>query len=255
MVNMIKFNNLKTAILNSILITLIIIGNLYLQVFCIPTFWAIIFFSICCFSLIFYPILNHKIISLILSFLNGFSFMVFLYCIIFLGVFNLAGLILIFFGIGILIYVPHFIVFQLIINYLVKPKDNIHRNLFLSSVCISIGIVFYISNLYAKALINIHEFKNSNYQKLEKNFMTEKILGMHFIYHTEINEYDEWRPPKHEPFLVVNLWLNNKIDPLNVDLKKRIDLYKKFFPENPIHFDCSCAYSYSENYQNDPIFK
>jgi len=85
--------------------------------------------------------------------------------------------------------------------------------------------------------------------------MTEKILGMHFIYHTRFCEFDGWRPPKHEPILVIGMWLNGREEPLKVDLKKRIELYKKFFPDNKYKFECSCGYMYSENYHNDEIWK
>ena len=85
--------------------------------------------------------------------------------------------------------------------------------------------------------------------------MTEKIIGMHFIYHTRFCEFDGWRPPIHEPILVIGMWLNNRYDPLNVDLKTRLDLYRKFFPENKFKFDCSCGIEYSEDYINDNLWK
>lgn len=85
--------------------------------------------------------------------------------------------------------------------------------------------------------------------------MTEKILGMHFIYHTRYCEFDGWRPPKHEPIIVIGMWLNNRIDPLNVDLETRLKLYKTFFPDNKYKFDCSCGLQYSNNYHYDDLWK
>ena len=85
--------------------------------------------------------------------------------------------------------------------------------------------------------------------------MTEKILGMHFIYHTRYCEFDGWRPPKHEPILIIGMWLNRRIDPLNVDLKTRLLLYKKFFPNNKYKFECSCAISHRQDYNNDNLWK
>ncbi len=81
--------------------------------------------------------------------------------------------------------------------------------------------------------------------------MTEKILGMHFIYHTEFCEFDGWRPPKHEPLLILGRLFNYNKDPLNVSLEERIEIYRKVFPENKIKFDCSCAYLYKDSYHND----
>jgi hypothetical protein len=53
----------------------------------------------------------------------------------------------------------------------------------------------------------------------------------------------------------MGLWLNKRYDPLKIDLEKRIELYKKVFPENKIKFDCSCAISYSRTYHNDKRLK
>jgi hypothetical protein len=91
--------------------------------------------------------------------------------------------------------------------------------------------------------------------------MTEKILGMYFKYHTEICEYDGWRPPLHEPALVLGQWLNGREDPLSngcqnrFELSKRIQLYKKFFPDKKVKLDCSCAVSYSSLYHSDTLFR
>ena len=81
----------------------------------------------------------------------------------------------------------------------------------------------------ASRKITEHLLKRNNY----------KILGMHFIYHTRFCEFDGWRPPKHEPIMVIGMWLNNRLDPLEVDLKTRLELYKKFFPDKKYKFDCS----------------
>lgn len=97
-------------------------------------------------------------------------------------------------------------------------------------------------------------FEKSNFKTLEKNFMTEKILGMHFIYHTRYCEFDGWRPPKHEPILVIGMWLNNRKDPLSLNLEKRLELYKKFFPNKTYKFECSCGYQYRADYHNSPFW-
>jgi len=86
--------------------------------------------------------------------------------------------------------------------------------------------------------------------------MTEKIIGMHFIYHTRIEMiYDGWRPPKHEPILVIGMWLNHGVEQLKVNLKKRLTLYKKYFTEKQYKFNCSCGIMYSSDYHNDQIWK
>jgi hypothetical protein len=105
-----------------------------------------------------------------------------------------------------------------------------------------------------KTIHAIDKFKESNYTQLEKSFMTEKILGMHFIYHTRFCEFDGWRPPKHEPIIVIGMWLNNRIDPLHVDLEKRLELYKKYFPDKNYKFECSCGIEYRQDYHNDKLW-
>ena len=85
--------------------------------------------------------------------------------------------------------------------------------------------------------------------------MTEKILGMHFKYHTRFCEFDGWRPPIHEPMLILGLWLNKRADPIELNLKQRLELYKKVYPHNKVKFKCSCAYLYRQSYHQDLLWK
>lgn len=136
-----------------------------------------------------------------------------------------------------------------------RPKNKSSRLSAFSSILSCILVVFLISKKYQNAQKSIEAFKESNYKNLEKNFMTEKILGMHFIYHTRIEMiYDGWRPPKHEPFLVIGMWLNGNKDPLPIDLKTRFHLFRKFFPKKTFKYSCSCGIMYSENYHQDKMW-
>jgi hypothetical protein len=246
----------KLAILNGVLIAIIIAFNIYFQSFCIPTTWAIIVLVICFTNTILYPILEKTGIAPLTSFINGITLFVFIYCVVFLENMNLLGLFMIIVGLGLVIFIPHFFIIQLIWKNLVKPKVKTSRYYFLTAIILCIGTVVYIGQEYKKAINSIEKFKESNYTELDRNFMTEKILGMHFIYHTRIEMiYDGWRPPKHEPIMVIGMWMNNRIDPLNVDLETRLELYKKFFPENKYKFDCSCGIQYSKDYHNDELWK
>ena len=60
------------------------------------------------------------------------------------------------------------------------------------AVCVVFAIVSAI--LFSSAAKKV---KNGEYDT--KNPMTERILGMHFRYHTRICIYDGWRPPLHDP--------------------------------------------------------
>jgi hypothetical protein len=243
------------AVLNGFLITLLILLNTYFQAFCIPTTWTIIVIAICFTNTILYPILDKTKFAPLTSFINGVTLFVFIYCVIFLEHMNLLGLVMIIVGLGLATFIPHFFIAQLIWKNLIKPTVITSRYYFLAAIILCIGTVLYIGQDYKKAINSIEKFKASGYTQLDKNFMTEKILGMHFIYHTRYCEFDGWRPPKHEPIMVIGMWLNKRIDPLSVDLKTRLELYKKFFPDNKYKFDCTCGIEYRQDYHNDELWK
>jgi hypothetical protein len=243
------------AVLNGLLIVILILLNIYFQAFCIPTTWTIIVLAICFTNTILYPILDKSKLAPLTSFINGVTLFVFIYCVIFLEHMNLLGLVMIIVGLGLATFIPHFFIAQLIWKNLIKPTVTTSRYYFLVAIILCIGTVLYIGQDYKKAINSIEKFKESGYTELDKNFMTEKILGMHFIYHTRFCEFDGWRPPKHEPIMVIGMWLNKRIDPLSVDLKTRLELYKKFFPDNKYKFDCSCGIEYRQDYHNDALWK
>jgi hypothetical protein len=162
------------------------------------------------------------------------------------------------YGIGIITFIPHFFVIQIIWTSVIKPPTKFVVRYFISAVLISLLIAVYFGYEYHNAIGAINKFKESNYKQLDKSFMTEKILGMHFIYHTRFCEFDGWRPPIHEPALIIGMWFNDMDDPLDLQLlqlDKRIELYKRFYPENKVKFECSCAIEGSSDYQNDKRLK
>lgn len=246
----------KLALLNGILIAIILAFNTYFQAFCIPTPWAIAFLVICFTGTVVYPLIavNRWLLALT-GFINGLSFCVFLYCVLFMEQLNLFGLLTTMFGIGFVVLIPHFFMIQLVWRSVFRPAARVVRYGFLSAVLVCGITVYYVGQEYGRAITAIEAFEQSSYTQLEKGFMTEKILGMHFIYHTRFCELDGWRPPKHEPILVIGMWLNGRNDPLHVDLETRLELYKKFFSENRYKFNCSCGIQYRESYHNDPLWR
>lgn len=247
----------KLVILNISLLIIAITGNSFFQVYCIPTFWTIIVFTICLLTTAFFPIISRiKTILPIISFINGLSFFIFIYSVLFLEELNFLWIIgVLFYGIGLLILIPYFFIFQLIWKNLIKPITHSTRLYFFIGFIIAISCSAFFGYQYKQAITEIQNFESVGYQKLEKSYMTERILGMHFIYHTRFCEYDGWRPPKHDPTLIIGMWLNNRIDPLNVSLEKRLELYKKFYPKNKVKFDCSCAFEYRKDYHSDKLWK
>ena len=98
--------------------------------------------------------------------------------------------------------------------------------------------------------------EKNGYKTLKKTFFTEKILGMYFIYHTSFDIVDDgWRPPIHEPLLIMGLFYTGYEDPLKkLSLKERAILYHKIFPENKIKQECSCGKVGDKYYFTDEFF-
>lgn len=244
---------ISLTIINFILLAAIVIGNSRIQVFCVPTTWAFIVAVICLPITALSPILPKKgILATLFAFINGISFFIYLYCIFFLEQVNIYGLVaIIMFGFGLLTFIPHFFAIQLFLRNIKNAPSKYIEVSFLLGFVLFIGISIYAGVQYKEAIKQIQAFEKSGYTELEKNFFTEKIVGMHFIYHTKVCEWDGWRPPMHEPLMVIGMWLNGRVDPLNVDLKKRIELYSIFFPNKPIHYKCSCAREGSAQYHSE----
>jgi hypothetical protein len=249
-------NPIYLSILNAVLIVGAVIGNYYWQVFCNPSQWAKVFIGVCFLYTMTLPLMiKHKKFNFVTGFLSGISFWMYIYCVIFLAEMNIWGLIIIFTGAGILTFIPHFLAFQIWYKiFFLESSKVIRQSFVIGSLCCLLGVLG-VGYLYSSALEDITEFENSEYKQLEPNFFNEKILGMHLIYHTKFCGYDGWRPPIHEPLLVIGLWMNGGEWGINVPLEKRMEFYQKFFPDKPVHLECSCAKMYSWNYHNDVLFK
>lgn len=232
----------QLSILNTLLICAMIAGNTWFQVFCVPVNWAIVLLALCSINLLVFALSIKKpeLVPLV-SFTEGLTFCILAYCIIFLGSEAFLALGLVLFGIGILGIAPYFLAAQVCYRNLVKPASERSRVYFLSAVCCCLCLAVYAGILYKKAIYLIHESEQEGFQALPRTYMTERIVGMHFIYHTEVCLYDGRRPPRHDPFMVTGMWLNHGYDPLHVDLPHRVALYEKFFPYNSYRYDCRCA--------------
>lgn len=252
------------ASFNLLLVLTLIAGNISWTVACNPSTWATIVLSCCFIATVAYPLVQHAKLSLLLSFVNGVSLFLYAYFIYFLLEMSAFGFLAIIVGIGLLAYIPHFLLGQLIRNYWVKPRSALNKKLFLTGLFASLLLMVYSGISYRVAASEIEAKIDQDFSNVSHNFMTEKIIGMHFIYHTRYCPYDGWRPPKHEPLLVMGLWLNGysplgytrRGDPLgSFDLKKRMALYQQTFPEKPIKFDCACSWEDHWAYHSDEIWQ
>ena len=241
--------------INIIGVVLGLFSNHFFQGFCIPSLWSSLVIAVSLIFVILSPLpFFSKSDSGFVGFLAGISFSSFVYCIIFLAHINWYAFPLVFFGIGIILLIPHIFAFQLLKRFFISTNFKIIRQFFVLGVVSCFFVSVFAGLSYRNAMSDIKAMKESNYSKLDTNFMTEKILGMHFIYHTEICEYDGWRPPIHEPLLVMGMWWNSMEDPISIALKYRLALYKTVFPNNPVKFNCSCAVIESKSYHQDELW-
>jgi hypothetical protein len=83
------------------------------------------------------------------------------------------------------------------------------------------------------------------------NYMLERAIGWGLVYHLETCIYDGWRPPMHDPFLVVSEWVWREGEPITHIFNEKKMLYEKFFPNVRYKKKCSCAIEESETYFKD----
>jgi hypothetical protein len=93
---------------------------------------------------------------------------------------------------------------------------------------------------------------------LPRSYMVERVAGAMFLYHTEPEFFlDGWRPPLHDPLLVICLQLHQGSPlyterywfPLVVD-GLRAQLYHDLFPDRRTKADCVCSHQPSgESYR------
>jgi uncharacterized membrane protein YvlD (DUF360 family) len=182
----------------------------------------------------------------LIFFIFGIAFSICMYCILFLEHMNVLGLPVIFLIIGLFVFTPHILAIQ-ILYFVRRSDDKTNRNSFYAGLLFSVTLTLVIGLKYSQTINRIQATPIVNLELLQGTYMEEKILGAHFKYHTRICEYDGWRPPLHDPILVVGRWLNLNRD-LDWTLEERIERYARVFPELPLRQDCSCAYEYSEVY-------
>jgi hypothetical protein len=248
----------NTSIFHALILALGIFFNYRMQVFCVPTWMATIIIFLVFANLILYPILpKQKFVQITSGFVAGVSLLFCVYCIIFLAEYNLLGIFgVIFLGIGLLVYIPHYFLIVLIRNFWFKPTSIEAKKSFVIALVCCLPIVLGIGISYQAELKNFEAHKSTNYENLEKGFFTEKILGMHFIYHTKSCIFDGWRPPKHDPLLVFGMWLTKDSDPLsNLSLEERVELYKKTYPDKLVKMDYSCGCVGHEEYMTDELWE
>lgn len=255
--------------------TVAISFNINYQIFCIPVWWAAVFLIILFIWLIVYPkIYNLKTLN---SIGGGALFFVSIY-ILYFGSYEYLM-----YAIGnAIIFLPLYIIYYRINKNKTKKRFGflcLYGNTILFPF-ISIYMVlanikslkqFLIGSSIPMLIIAFNIFLLTRYQKFEQyifdrnqtellkvksniidNYILELVLGARWKYHTNICLYDGFRPPFHDPNLII-MNLISKIHPSDVSVVSSIFLdpikntdikelfYSKIYPNNPTHFNCKCA--------------
>lgn len=110
--------------------------------------------------------------------------------------------------------------------------------------CFSAGVSFRMDQILQTLespddrTTNLEEFTSNTIDR----YLLERMLGAHWKYHTRICLYDGWRPPFHDPVLVMGRTMSGSWAGLSRFTNSgNLALYQQAFPEHSLQFDCKCA--------------
>ena len=224
-------------------------GNRLIQVFCQPVPWAGLVLVLAIGAFLLWPWLGRapRAVQLVALFLQGLALTVCAYCTWFLGWEGyLLATVLFFLWAPMLGWVPMLFGVQLLGR--ARRSNRVGRLCFLAGALLLAPVYWWAARQYDAVVAAATRLSPAQQHDpaalaavLPHSYMTERVVGMHFRYHTRPELiYDGWRPPLHDPLIPLNYWRHNYHDPLvGVD---RVQLYRRLFPGRPIKPDCLCAY-------------
>jgi hypothetical protein len=230
-----------------------LVANFFLfQVFCVPVIHAVIACILFFIAVAFLPFISHRTVKLLAYFLLGIGIPVCLYCIWFLMDFwedynpilyyiLMYLLLALFFGLGLLAYIPVYLLYHI---YRYYRLGNRPQRIALISGCVLPFIALSIYLLEFKKQYKLFEaaVASEKIETLDRNYFTERLLGIGIKYHARLEfTYDGWRPPMHDPFLNLGIWLYAGSFYPHRDID-RIHYYKLLFPNIPLKLNCPCSY-------------
>lgn len=212
--------------LNIVLICICIIFNIYHNGgFCVFVPWAMTVQIICFINIITFTWVENTRFWQLNALVCGISTGVFFYWIVFMG------------WAVVLFAAPVWFIFLLLWRNVIHPIRKYVRAWYFAGIILCVILAVNSTLLFSSAAQKVRMGKYDT-----KNPMTERILGMHFRYHTRICSYDGWRPPLHDPAMIIGMRLTGGKDPLEgMPLKNRVVLYHKVYPSHPVKARCACS--------------
>jgi len=272
------------VVLNVLLCAAAVWANHQYQLFCEPVAWASAVLVVAMVPVITYNLFRERITKgrSLVFFLFGIAACICVYCVLFLGMMNWWIPFIVWVKpMAILGYLPHFILIQVLFHSFRSSDGRTRRKFFAMGVALclvpSVVMAIWFNRNYTSVQAAIDDPAHGT-SKVRPSYITERMLGMHFKYHMSFCMWDGWRPPIHDPFIVVAAWLNSpfidseaakgfrwsfvnmsaapfKDHMAKDDLEQRVAAYRIVFPGNPTRQTCSCAEEYGRVYMNDPLFR
>ena len=244
--------NIKKFIRNAVLALLFVLLNAFFQIYCRPVLWAEMVAVVCLLWFVAKPLVQEKTPSEIRGFLSSWSCFFWSYCFFFLFTeTKKMDKWMDFLPWGV------FMFFLLSIKFCKELGVWSREGLsFWVTNIITVLVLVGAANTYHRIA---QEMKAGNMKNSENRvfaYWQERIVGMHFIYHTRYCPYDGWRPPKLDPMLTIVLAVNNYEDPLHeLSLEQRLQMYRRLYPDRPYKFKCACAKSYAKDYHQAALWE
>ena len=238
---------------NTGLVFLFILWNALFQIYCRPVWWAEILAIICLVWTAIKPLVKDRIPSIIRIILSSITSLFWGYCLFFILTDSFSNLWEYRMVLGTVLWgVLCWMEWREIKNKSKKLESAIY---WMINIMLVFGIIF-TGVSYSKTAKELCVEKINEPQTEVSAYWKERIVGMHFIYHTRVCYFDGWRPPKLDPLLTIALALNHYEDPLGqLSLKQRLQLYKELYPNRPYKFKCACTLFDSEIYQQDSLWE
>lgn len=224
--------------------------NHRLQAFCQPVLWAKIALLLFLFAFLAWPFIPSRFAFLknLALFFHGIGICICLYCIFFFPQLLIISIPFTIIGIGFFGLAPLIFLIQICYRFF-RDKTFFGQISFMGGVALLFTFQLYFTLQYKSIGNDIEQIPLAQRNistlatYLPRNYMSERLAGTHFRYHTSYCPYDGWRPPLHDPFLVVSRWFFPNVDASLhfLQLEERIDLYRKMFPDRNAYADCYCA--------------